>query len=203
MTPALRMKGRFVVLDGPDGCGKSTQLARLVRWCAAAGVAVEEVREPGGTAIGMHAALTPGTAHANAALADGRKHRTAIGVCRNAVGVTHPPESLRRFSAFTAVCCAQQRLARLAMEQEHRSPHAWATPIHPLPRAFPTRISHDGSRIVLVHRTPFPPATVGKADRSDPAAERPGTVPPPSAARRPPLEQGHRPSIRRRTSRRG
>jgi dTMP kinase len=52
MTPALRMKGRFVVLDGPDGCGKSTQLARLVRWCAAAGVAVEEVREPGGTAIG-------------------------------------------------------------------------------------------------------------------------------------------------------
>lgn len=40
------------MLDGPDGCGKSTQLSRLAAWCDRRGVEVEEVREPGGTAIG-------------------------------------------------------------------------------------------------------------------------------------------------------
>ena len=44
--------GRFVVFDGPDGSGKTTQLGRFVRACASAGVRVCEVREPGGTAIG-------------------------------------------------------------------------------------------------------------------------------------------------------
>lgn len=47
-----RLRGRFIVLDGPDGCGKSTQLSRLAAWCDRRGVEVEEVREPGGTAIG-------------------------------------------------------------------------------------------------------------------------------------------------------
>ncbi len=46
------LAGRFIVFDGPDGSGKSTQLARFVAACAAAGVEVCEVREPGGTAIG-------------------------------------------------------------------------------------------------------------------------------------------------------
>jgi len=44
--------GRFLVFDGPDGSGKSTQFARFVEHCRSAGLAVCEVREPGGTSIG-------------------------------------------------------------------------------------------------------------------------------------------------------
>jgi dTMP kinase len=46
------LSGRFVVFDGPDGCGKSTQFRRFADWAAAQGLVVTEVREPGGTAIG-------------------------------------------------------------------------------------------------------------------------------------------------------
>lgn len=48
--PALA--GRFLVFDGPDGSGKTTQLKRFARLCKDAGLEVEEVREPGGTHIG-------------------------------------------------------------------------------------------------------------------------------------------------------
>lgn len=53
-TSAMRafLAGRFVVFDGPDGCGKSTQFRRFSDWASAQGVTVTEVREPGGTAIG-------------------------------------------------------------------------------------------------------------------------------------------------------
>ncbi|MDI9402427.1 MAG: dTMP kinase [Limnohabitans sp.] len=53
-TEAMRafLAGRFVVFDGPDGSGKSTQFRRFADWAAAQGVTVTEVREPGGTAIG-------------------------------------------------------------------------------------------------------------------------------------------------------
>lgn len=44
--------GRFVVFDGPDGSGKSTQFRRFAQQVVAAGVGVVEVREPGGSAIG-------------------------------------------------------------------------------------------------------------------------------------------------------
>jgi dTMP kinase len=44
--------GRFVVFEGPDGSGKSTQFRRLIDLARAAGLTVCEVREPGGTAIG-------------------------------------------------------------------------------------------------------------------------------------------------------
>jgi dTMP kinase len=49
--------GRFVVLEGIDGSGKSTQLAMLAEWLPASGLmphGVEPVisREPGGTALG-------------------------------------------------------------------------------------------------------------------------------------------------------
>ena len=44
--------GRFLVFDGPDGSGKSTQIDRFSSWCDANSVTVELVREPGGTAIG-------------------------------------------------------------------------------------------------------------------------------------------------------
>lgn len=47
-----RLGGRFVVLDGPDGSGKSTQFKRLCDLARAAGVVVCDVREPGGTEIG-------------------------------------------------------------------------------------------------------------------------------------------------------
>jgi dTMP kinase len=46
--------GRFVVFDGPDGSGKSTQFRRFSERCQAEGLVVTEVREPGGTRIGEH-----------------------------------------------------------------------------------------------------------------------------------------------------
>lgn len=47
-----RLAGRFVVFDGPDGSGKSTQFQRFHEYVEAGGVKVCEVREPGGTVIG-------------------------------------------------------------------------------------------------------------------------------------------------------
>jgi dTMP kinase len=46
------LAGKFVVFDGPDGSGKSTQFRRFADAARAAGVEVVEVREPGGTPIG-------------------------------------------------------------------------------------------------------------------------------------------------------
>lgn len=42
----------YVQLDGPDGCGKSSQAAALVGWLQAAGHAALHVREPGSTPVG-------------------------------------------------------------------------------------------------------------------------------------------------------
>jgi dTMP kinase len=47
-----RLGGRFIVFDGPDGSGKTTQMLRFAQACRSAGLAVCEVREPGGTDIG-------------------------------------------------------------------------------------------------------------------------------------------------------
>ncbi len=47
-----RFSGKFIVLDGPDGCGKTTQAQRLAQWFQQQGVAVEIFRDPGATAIG-------------------------------------------------------------------------------------------------------------------------------------------------------
>jgi dTMP kinase len=47
-----RLSGKFIVIDGPDGCGKTTQTKLLVDWLKKQGVTVETFREPGGTAIG-------------------------------------------------------------------------------------------------------------------------------------------------------
>ena len=44
--------GRFVVFDGPDGSGKSTQFHLFGQFAKDHGLDVCEVRDPGGTAIG-------------------------------------------------------------------------------------------------------------------------------------------------------
>ncbi|HEY4132405.1 MAG TPA: dTMP kinase [Gemmatimonadaceae bacterium] len=44
--------GRLVVLEGPEGAGKTTQLRRLANWLGARGTDVVAVREPGGTTVG-------------------------------------------------------------------------------------------------------------------------------------------------------
>jgi dTMP kinase len=66
-----RGRGRFFVLDGIDGCGKSTQAARLVRALAAErGAPALHLREPGSTAAGERIRallLDPGPALAPAA----------------------------------------------------------------------------------------------------------------------------------------
>jgi len=51
------MKGIFIVLEGIDGCGKSTQLKHLSKWLPNSGLITEGkkliiTREPGGTKLG-------------------------------------------------------------------------------------------------------------------------------------------------------
>ena len=46
------LAGKFIVFDGPDGSGKSTQINRFVQRCRELGFVVTEVREPGGSSIG-------------------------------------------------------------------------------------------------------------------------------------------------------
>ncbi len=43
---------KFIVIDGPDGCGKSTQSKMLVEWIQNSGSEVVTARDPGGTLIG-------------------------------------------------------------------------------------------------------------------------------------------------------
>lgn len=46
------MIDRFIAFEGPDGCGKSTQMDRLRLWLEARGEKVIQVREPGSTDLG-------------------------------------------------------------------------------------------------------------------------------------------------------
>ena len=51
------MSGRFLVLEGIDGCGKTTQLRHLADWLPSSGlmppgVSLRVTREPGGTPLG-------------------------------------------------------------------------------------------------------------------------------------------------------
>ena len=52
------MTGRFIVLDGIDGCGKSTQIRHLAQWLPVSGLMPSTAglictREPGGTHLGQ------------------------------------------------------------------------------------------------------------------------------------------------------
>lgn len=47
-----KFSGKFIVLDGPDGCGKSTQVKLLVEWLQKQGVPARSFRDPGDTVIG-------------------------------------------------------------------------------------------------------------------------------------------------------
>jgi dTMP kinase len=46
------LSGRFIVLDGPDGCGKSSQARLLMDWLQSQGVSTVGFRDPGATVIG-------------------------------------------------------------------------------------------------------------------------------------------------------
>ena len=46
------LKSRFIVLDGPDGCGKSTQTAMLAEYLKGQGISVGLFRDPGSTDTG-------------------------------------------------------------------------------------------------------------------------------------------------------
>ena len=57
VQPAVAPRGRFVVLEGIDGCGKTTQLQALQTWLPGSGLLAPGARlivtrEPGGTALG-------------------------------------------------------------------------------------------------------------------------------------------------------
>ena len=47
-----KLRGQFIVLDGPDGCGKTTQAKLLAEWLQKQGVPTVSFRDPGGTTIG-------------------------------------------------------------------------------------------------------------------------------------------------------
>lgn len=46
------LAGRFIVLDGPDGCGKSSQARLLMEWLQSQGVPTVGFRDPGATVVG-------------------------------------------------------------------------------------------------------------------------------------------------------
>ncbi len=47
-----RVSGKLIVLDGPDGCGKTTQAKLLTKWLEGRGVPTSSFRDPGDTTIG-------------------------------------------------------------------------------------------------------------------------------------------------------
>lgn len=52
LAAAAPQRGHFIVFEGGEGAGKTTQMEALVRWLRARGDEVVTTREPGGTVIG-------------------------------------------------------------------------------------------------------------------------------------------------------
>ena len=50
--PAGKLAGKFIVIDGPDGAGKTTQAKLLSEFLTDSGLDICRIRDPGGTAIG-------------------------------------------------------------------------------------------------------------------------------------------------------
>jgi len=48
----MNLAGKFIVIDGPDGCGKGTQIERLGAWIEREGARWTRAKDPGGTEIG-------------------------------------------------------------------------------------------------------------------------------------------------------
>ncbi len=48
----INLKGKFIVLDGSDGCGKTTQAKMLRDWAQSSGVQTAAFRDPGTTRSG-------------------------------------------------------------------------------------------------------------------------------------------------------
>ena len=51
MAPRALRQGLFITLDGPEGCGKTTQAKRLTAWLRKKGFPVLLTRDPGGSPI--------------------------------------------------------------------------------------------------------------------------------------------------------
>mgnify|MGYP001454953591 FL=1 len=52
------MKGKFIVIEGIDGCGKTTQINEIYKWLPSSGLmnknsTVIKTREPGGSLLGQ------------------------------------------------------------------------------------------------------------------------------------------------------
>ncbi|MDP6546606.1 MAG: dTMP kinase [Phycisphaerae bacterium] len=50
--PVGKLAGKFIVIDGPDGAGKTTQVELLSEFLTEAGLDICRIRDPGGTTIG-------------------------------------------------------------------------------------------------------------------------------------------------------
>jgi dTMP kinase len=69
-TSWKNLSGMFIVIDGPDGAGKSTQIAMLAAFLRERGLTVAQTRDPGGTAVGDRIrAILLDNAHAEMAVA--------------------------------------------------------------------------------------------------------------------------------------
>ena len=48
------MKGKLIVFEGVEGCGKTTQIQLCYEWLQNLKIPVVTTREPGGTQLGLH-----------------------------------------------------------------------------------------------------------------------------------------------------
>lgn len=87
-----RDAGCFVVLEGPDGAGKTRAAGRLAQHLRASGRAVTLTREPGGTPLGeqireilLHGAAVPRSAAAEALLFNAARRQLVLDVIRPAI----------------------------------------------------------------------------------------------------------------------